>query len=109
MTRVTRSVSPRTLVGVAATVASIPLTTGVTARMDWVVRASAFGKGASGMDFFVPNDLETHMIVSHSIDPEKLASQRRFCKEQNRNYEEFLKTNHDFIHSNSAGGHQHGA
>lgn len=49
-------------------------------------------------DLFIPNELETHLISIHKVLPRQIGFYRRHCKEQGLDYDEFLKTNHEFLH-----------
>lgn len=48
---------------------------------------------------FVPNELEAHLITVHRIPPGTIAIYREHCQKTGKDYDEFLKTNHDFMHA----------
>jgi hypothetical protein len=107
MTLMTRLVSRVTSAGDDAMDAAERLTTEVMVAMIRVVPRSVFERVVRGMDLFVPNELETHLIVFHGVAPEKISSQRHFCRAQGRDYTAFLNTNHSFMHGQAGEGHTH--
>jgi hypothetical protein len=50
-------------------------------------------------DLFIPNELETHLLAIHKVSAKQIAYYRRFCREQGKDYNEFLETNHNFMHA----------